>query len=356
VTRAKLAVATGEEVESGPLSEEEIARCQALAQEYLQDTSSEAELAVYGGRRVQECFRALKRATLAAAAAAAAAAAGESQPADTRGSEGGNGGPSQTSAADMGRLQELLRQRDNEISILVAKLRKERALREGDTPATSSTGASAVPRAAPGRSSLVSTGGSGPVVPADRQEAFDRFRRTHAVTPQLNEHKRTLKGLFGHAKAAGEAVNEHRGQINAIKAQIEEHRLDTAVTGLVGGGGTATAQGPGDEDKVGGGMAGDEVEEGLRRRLDGAKQRYKQTLQQLKDLKRQIEHLQHLMGNAKVRAGPCGACVCGAYVVCVWCMWCVCVWGVCVCVCGVCVWCVCGVCGVCVCGECEQTV
>lgn len=84
----------------------------------------------------------------------------------------------------------------------------------------------------------------------------------------------------------GEQVNKTRGSINSLKAQIEQVRVSQAVHSLTERNGDAVV---------------DVREEELRGHLEDEKSRFKQMVGDLRQLKTEIEHLQHLLEKAKVK-------------------------------------------------------
>ena len=104
---------------------------------------------------------------------------------------------------------------------------------------------------------------------------------------QINENKKQLKDLYLQAKSLGETVNHSRKAINGIKGQIEKCRLAAGVSNLVDGSAANSTMSP--------------EEAAHRQQLDAAKGQYKQSVVGLKSLKKEIEHLQHLLEKAKVK-------------------------------------------------------
>ena len=96
----------------------------------------------------------------------------------------------------------------------------------------------------------------------------------------------TLRQRYEEAKALGEAVNGARACINALKGRVETCRQKRAAAGVADGGGGAL---PSPE------------EEALVAELDGEKRKYKEGFAKLRELKGEIEHLQHLLEQARAR-------------------------------------------------------
>ena len=115
-------------------------------------------------------------------------------------------------------------------------------------------------------------------------QAFEGFRRSYRKGALIEENKATLRQRYEEAKALGEAVNGARACINALKARVETCRQKRAAAGVADGGGGAL---PSPE------------EEALVAELDGEKRKYKEGFAKLRELKGEIEHLQHLLEQAR---------------------------------------------------------
>jgi kinesin family protein 6/9 len=68
-----------------------------------------------------------------------------------------------------------------------------------------------------------------------RQEAFDQFRRDCPIMDQVNQHKTDLRTKYSEAKALGEEVQSSRTTINELKGQLEKHRISQGLAGLTRG-------------------------------------------------------------------------------------------------------------------------
>ncbi|RXM30309.1 Kinesin-like protein KIF6 [Acipenser ruthenus] len=215
------------------------------------------------------------------------------------------------STPQMNKLKELLQQRDNEITILVNMLKKEKkraqdavtqlsASSNGHSLSQGSLGSSGTePAEASGRlfSELQTRGslaGDSPLhhtiggeMSLGRQEAFEIFRRDHVDIITIEDNKALLKQRFAEAKALGEKVKLARVKVNELKAQIEQRRMQRAAHGVISS--TVDLAEP------------DPVEEELRVHIEEEKKSYKATFGRLKGLKTEIEHLQLLLERAKVK-------------------------------------------------------
>ena len=118
-------------------------------------------------------------------------------------------------------------------------------------------------------------------------QAFEGFRRSYRKGALIEENKATLRQRYEEAKALGESVNGARACINALKGRVETCRQKRAAAGVADGGGGAL---PSPE------------EEALVAELDGEKRKYKEGFAKLRELKGEIEHLQHLLEQARARA------------------------------------------------------
>jgi kinesin family protein 6/9 len=217
-----------------------------------------------------------------------------------------SGNPSRD--ADIDKLRRLIAHRDNEINILVGLINQYKK-KYGELPkegklelhnfgasqssiattayvSSSGQGRSPVPMSMsysspsplPQQTSLQASQDLGqappskmplqpPVLPQDKVAAFDKFRATYAQSAWIEEHKATLKSKYAEAKALGEEAGRLRSEIKELKAALDD------------------------------GAAGDEARAGVADKVA----QYKAQYGRLKDLKKEIEHLQHLLEQARVR-------------------------------------------------------
>jgi len=126
-----------------------------------------------------------------------------------------------------------------------------------------------------------------------RNAAFEAFRRSYRKNEVIEENKQLLKAKYDEAKALGERVNAARAEINTVKSQIETVRRERAVAEV------ASAEGGGGGG--GGGAAAGAEEERLKAQLEDGKRSYKEGFAKLKELKGEIEHLQHLLEQSRRR-------------------------------------------------------
>ncbi|XP_017546239.1 kinesin-like protein KIF6 isoform X1 [Pygocentrus nattereri] len=201
------------------------------------------------------------------------------------------------------KLKDMLTQRDNEISILVSMLKKEKKkvqeanaqlanFSNGDTSHSSSTSTLGEKRLKaeisedfPLAQHLMNRQ-RGPELSMGRQEAFEVFRQDHEDRLTIDDNKTILKQRFAEAKALGEQVNQARNRVNELKKQLEMRRMQMAAQGVMG---------------VQQNSESDPVEERLRNQIEEEKKSYKSTFGRLKGLKTEIEHLQHLLHKSKIK-------------------------------------------------------
>lgn len=131
----------------------------------------------------------------------------------------------------------------------------------------------------------------------DAQAAFLHFRQQSTRAQAIEDNKRVLKDKFERAKQLAEQVNATRSTINYLKTTIEQIRRERAMEGLRGDeGGGAGGEGGGSD-----GAAGEsEAEE--QRLMDGMEREkgvYKRSFQELRELKAAIEHIQKLLEKSR---------------------------------------------------------
>ncbi|ESO96459.1 hypothetical protein LOTGIDRAFT_115944 [Lottia gigantea] len=298
----ELALATGEQ-RSEQLTEEELERCEEAVNNYINDADPEAILCVGADmRKIHTCFQILKRRL-------------SEKPVSSK----SNTPPREVTPVDTGpynnsenqRLKDIILQRDNEINILVNMLKKEKKRALNNKMADNDR--SRTPRSEAGDmnghdSMSDRRRHSQPVTPVKqsideenemlttslgkmsmgRQEAFDIFLRDYQHNDSIEEKKAELKKKYSKAKIFGENLNTAKTNINHLKGQVGQHRMQLAMQGR---------QGLADPDNP----EPDEVEQELREQMEDEKQQYKETFSKLKTLKSEIEHLQHFLERSKVK-------------------------------------------------------
>ncbi|KAK1171195.1 kinesin-like protein KIF6 isoform X1 [Acipenser oxyrinchus oxyrinchus] len=304
----ELAMVTGEQ-RTDQLTEDELQKLEERMEVFLEDSDPEAALDVGADmRKIQHCFQKLKILVTER----------RSSPSSLRrGDKLSSPLPDSTldvesdSTPQMKKLKELLQQRDNEITILVNMLKKEKKRAQdavtqlstssnGHSLSQGSLGSSGTEPAEPsgrlfsGLQTRGSLAGDSPLhhriggeMSLGRQEAFEIFRRDHVDIITIEDNKALLKQRFAEAKALGEKVKLARVKVNELKAQIEQRRMQRAAHGVISS--TVDLAEP------------DPVEEELRVHIEEEKKSYKATFGRLKGLKTEIEHLQLLLERAKVK-------------------------------------------------------
>ena len=115
-----------------------------------------------------------------------------------------------------------------------------------------------------------------------RKTAFETFRKKHPQEAVLNQHNTRLIECYSKAKILGEKVNASRLQINKLKTQIQYFRVSNSVEPLAN---EATL----------------EEENTARDKLEICRIVFKKDCASLKELRTEIEHIQHLMEKIKVQ-------------------------------------------------------
>ena len=221
-------------------------------------------------------------------------------------------------AAEAARLADVVRRRDEEIKALVAMLEKRASL-----PKVSETFASEsfdAPRVSTLGDVLRGTGdepdvskisgapakpstpeaSSEPNLPprrrfADRNAAFEHFKRAHAARGAVEANKKTLREQYATAKKLGEAVNASRTAIASMKSDIEKARVKRAFFAEP----TACATGDHAHDSSTGGDSNET--RALLRKVDEEKRAYKKNYDALRDLKKEIERVQSMLERSRGR-------------------------------------------------------
>ncbi|XP_020503678.2 kinesin-like protein KIF6 [Labrus bergylta] len=305
--KEELVMATGEQ-RGDQLTVEEIQKLEELVKAFLEDPDPDVTLSLGADmRKIQCCFSLLKSMIMYQRG-------GGDKPSDDKESPGATVKREDIedvshSAAEVTKCKEMLTQRDNEISILVKMLKKEKKRAQDATAQLanithdqSSASQSAV------RSSttqLLRDGNTdtpsmdhrgravqymkrGPQLSMGKQEAFETFIRDHEDHLTIEDNKNHLKQRSAEARKLGEQLNETRNSINELKKQLEKQRRQRAAHGVMGTHAEA-------EEEV------DPVEENLLRHIEQEKKAYKSIVGRLKALRTEIEHLQLLLERAKVK-------------------------------------------------------
>lgn len=242
--KAELALATGgADRPTERLTPEELLQCKQLAQQFIASDNPEATITVGDIRKVDACFRFLKEMVLSGGR-------GSQQRSSTPQRTAPAPTPASVDPGEVASLKELLRQRDNEITILVSRLQKRRSLviPQADLPSRPTSRSSTRHQEALEDAAALGLGSEA----NERQHVtLEEFRETYAVssarfeicqrplslfvcpsqgTETLRHNKQKLKLLYGEAKSLGAAVNQSRANINALKAEIQRSRLEAGIT------------------------------------------------------------------------------------------------------------------------------
>lgn len=330
----ELAMSTGQEY-TGELTEDELDRLRRMVKSYIEDSDPESFLSVGADmRKINYCFQLLKSHVLEKSKK------NPSPPLQrTPAIDGVFDSSYLGNHTEVNKLKELIRQRDNEINILVGMLKKEKKrtaelekqgggrLLDGTSAAPDGIRRSASqPQSDDSENELSNMRAASrtrvrdrpsfdtienrqhPQAPVDdstnhrppsayrrrldemsvgRKEAFETFRRDYPYNGTIEENKQTLKQRYAEAKRLGEQVNSSRQKINSIKTQIEQQRVRRSMQGFVNG-----TEGMEDVDPA---------EKSLRQAIEEEKAKYKDSFTRLRSLKTEIEHLQHLLEKAKVK-------------------------------------------------------
>ncbi|XP_042357157.1 kinesin-like protein KIF6 [Plectropomus leopardus] len=305
--KEELAMVTGEKRDD-QLTVEEIQNLEASVKTFLDDPDPDVTLSLGPDmRRIQYCFSLLKimimgkqrgENRLHNGKASTEAAARETIIQDGH-----------HNAAEVTKLKEMLTQRDNEISVLVKMLKKEKkraqdaaaqlanitssqspasqnALRSSTTPPLRDGGTETISADHEGRA--IQYMKRGPQLSMGKQEAFETFIRDHEDHLTIEDNKKLLKQRSAEARGIGKTLNESRNRITELKKQLEMQRRQRAAHGIMGNHTEV-------EEEV------NPVEENLCKHIEQEKHTYKNAIGRLKALRTEIEHLQLLLERAKVK-------------------------------------------------------
>jgi kinesin family member 6/9 len=125
---------------------------------------------------------------------------------------------------EMKDLKNTLRQRDNEISILVNMLKKEKKRTDNHIYEPSNSDENNQSKSN-GRIILKN-------MSMGRQEAFEIYKRDYDGNPEIDEQKLLLKKNYAEAKLLGEKINTSRNKLNHLKVKSEDvyKRLETSYS------------------------------------------------------------------------------------------------------------------------------
>nr|XP_040056029.1 kinesin-like protein KIF6 isoform X3 [Gasterosteus aculeatus aculeatus] len=303
--KEELAMLTGEQRDE-QLTGEEIQRLEVLVKAFLEDPDPDVTLSMGPDmRKIQHCFSLLKIMIMGKQSAGNRHSDGEASPGNTVAVIQN----SPCSAAEMTKLKEMMTQRDNEISILVKMLKREKKRFQdtGDQLANTPNGQSPASQSAlrpaagpPSREGSLDSipanhGGQAiqmkkrdPQLSMGKQEAFETFMRDHEDRVTVEHNRELLKQRSAEARRIGEKLSEAKNRINELKKQLALQRRQRAALSV-------TENCPEVEAEV------DPVEENLCKHIEQEKKFYKSSIGVLKALRTEIEHLQLLLERAKVK-------------------------------------------------------
>uniref|UniRef100_A0A2K6EY16 Kinesin family member 6 n=1 Tax=Propithecus coquereli TaxID=379532 RepID=A0A2K6EY16_PROCO len=304
----ELAIVTGER-RTEALTEAELLQLEKLITSFLEDQDPESRLEVGADmRKIHHCFHHLKKLLNDKKILGNCTVSSEIKDQDCQ---------EPLKEEEYQKLRDILKQRDNEINILVNMLKKEKkktqdALHsfsmdrsefrrsqnspfppgnpeEGQRMLLSSAATQAKDLSTLGcRSSFLhKKTGMREEMSLGCQEAFEIFKRDHADSVTIDDNKQILKQRFSEAKALGESINEARRTIGHLKEEITQRHIQQVALGI--------------SENMAMPSMPDLQEEKLRSQLEEEKRSYKTMFARLKALKVEIEHLQLLMDKAKVK-------------------------------------------------------
>ena len=305
--KEELALATGRDADRGPITESERARVAAAVKAYIQDPSPDASLPFVEMVLIRHAYAVFK--DIASSSSPSASASSALLQSHKTGVENTSPPSDPQLEAKYRKLRALLKQRDAEIEILMGMVEKQGSSTSNTTATTTTATATQTPplaflasqsladaSAAPppdvGRPSSTEQASSRPTSAAPpremtREEAFEVFKASYPNTEWLSSNQEILKAKYGEAKGLGQEVNDLRETINGLKALIEQLRVERAMQGLLHSEDSGPAEAP-EEAK-------------LKADVDRHKAKYKKAFYKLKDLRKEIEHLQLLMEKNRVQ-------------------------------------------------------
>ncbi|XP_074092953.1 kinesin-like protein KIF6 isoform X2 [Macrotis lagotis] len=304
----ELAIVTGEE-RTEQLTQVELNELEKKITSFLEDQDPETKLEVGSDmRKIHHCFYHLKKLLNERKIPEKSETSHE-----TKDQEGEI--PSKDD--ELKKLRDILKQRDNEINILVNMLKKEKKkvqdvfnLQNSSRGGTRQSLTSSPLGGGPDDSSKASVSittkhtqdgssldyrsgfhrrktGKKEEMSLGRQEAFEIFKQDHADSITIEDNKQILRQRFSEAKALGESINEVRSKIGHLKEEINQRQMQRVALSIT--------------DNAVGEQELDPIEEKLRSKMEEEKKSYKKMFTRLKGLKVEIEHLQLLMEKAKVK-------------------------------------------------------
>ncbi|CAM4649889.1 unnamed protein product [Leuciscus chuanchicus] len=248
--KEELALVTGEQ-RSDKLNQEEIQQLEEQVNVYLEDPDNEVTLDLGPDmRKIHFCFFLLKVKMRERLSAQNGVSNGSSPPL-----KGMSDGEDRNSHAELQKLRDTVTHRDNEISILVSMLKREKrkvqdvtsqlAQLHNQNPSTCSSSRSPtslqVEESEKCDTSIdythahhLITRKRVPELSVGKQAAFEVFLKDHEDRLTIEDNRAVLQQRFVEAKTLGEQVNQIRIRVNELKIQLKIRRKQMAAQVLTG--------------------------------------------------------------------------------------------------------------------------
>ncbi|KAJ3411076.1 Kinesin- protein 6 [Chytridiales sp. JEL 0842] len=286
--KAELAIARGEEGDGGELPEYEKARIRQAVEAYVK---GEGELVFGDFRKIEEAFRVLKEFVLQGHRGNNSAV-----PSTTTPSISSIASNDPQLSKELDKLRALVTHRDNEINVLLGMINQYKSL-HGALPSTarqsstsSLSSSSTLLNTSTPRQSLSSSiptptlEKEKPTIPTftpTKAKAFEEFKKGYPGSSFLDTQKEVLKGKYTEAKKMGERAATLRSQVKHLKDLLSAPVADSLSD---------------DERKD-----EEKKREGWKRELQEGVKGYKEAYEGLKEMKGEVEHLQHLLEQGRLR-------------------------------------------------------
>ncbi|KAI9095922.1 kinesin-like protein KIF6 [Phlyctochytrium arcticum] len=259
----------------------EVERLRTLVKEYLEDNSRESCLTLDSMKKIRASFEMFK----IFYQSARQSRGGESPqttitdaPKDTSG-----GSQPKPNLDDIQKLERLIQHRDNEINVLLGLVNKRKqqptnsiSAETTESDLLKATSLEKIPVAAERPYASTENLPKGILqLTSDKARAFEIFKSGYPSGAWIDGQKQLLKGKYAVAKQLGEVACGLRDQIKHIKAQIN----------------SATQNSSDSESEI----------QPLREKMVDLTRRYKDSYQQLREFRMEIEHLQHLLEQGRLR-------------------------------------------------------
>nr|AMS24233.1 kinesin 9B protein [Marsilea vestita] len=187
-------------------------------------------------------------------------------------------------------LHRKIQERDNEINILVNFIRKQNlgclksfeGLREELSAPTPSDDYKDITRLQMPQNTPIDD------QPTPQAMSFEVFQKNHPKSKGIDENKMILRSKYNEVKELSGHVNAARDNINKIKTQIQRHRIERAMEGIMENGKSFTS-------------GSDPLENELVNKIETEKRNYKDGFNKLRDLKREIENINNLLEQAHMK-------------------------------------------------------